>query len=38
MTRPAGDATTARRTIDRIVDTLVGFPELNELKHTSIPN
>jgi len=38
MTRPNGDLSTARRTIEHIVDTLEGFPELNELKHTSIPN
>lgn len=38
MTRPNGDTSVARRVIDRIIDTLQGFPELNELKHTSIPN
>jgi predicted DsbA family dithiol-disulfide isomerase len=38
MTRPQGDGETARRTIDRIVDALKHFPELNELKHTTISN
>ncbi|MGC9963670.1 MAG: DsbA family protein [Acidimicrobiales bacterium] len=38
MTRPKGDGAVARRAIDRILDTLEDFPELNELKHTSIKN
>jgi DSBA-like thioredoxin domain len=36
MDRPQGDAARARRTIDRVVDLLVGFPELNEFKHTTL--
>ncbi len=36
MTRPKGDAELAERTIDRVVDLLGGFPELNEYKHTSL--
>lgn len=36
MERPRGNAEVARRTIDRVVDLLVGFPELNEFKHTSL--
>jgi DSBA-like thioredoxin domain len=36
MERPRGDSELARRTIDRVVDLLVGFPELNEFKHTSL--
>jgi hypothetical protein len=36
MTRPRGDAELARRTIDRLVELLGGFPELNEFKHTSL--
>jgi DSBA-like thioredoxin domain len=36
MERPQGDAEVARRTIDRVVDLLTGFPELNEFKHTSL--
>ena len=38
MNRPNGDAALARRTIERIVDTISGWPELNEFKHTSISN
>ena len=37
MDRPHGDSATATRTIDRTIDLLVGWPELNELKHTSVP-
>jgi len=36
MTRPQGDAELAVKTIDRVVDLITGFPELNEFKHTSI--
>lgn len=36
MDRPQGDAARATRTIERIVE-LLGWPELNEFKHTSIP-
>lgn len=36
MNRPAGDATVATTTIERVLDLLAGFPELNEYKHTSI--
>jgi protein-disulfide isomerase-like protein with CxxC motif len=36
MERPRGDAAVARRTIDRVLDLLTGFPELNEFKHTSL--
>ncbi|MGH9209626.1 MAG: DsbA family protein [Acidimicrobiales bacterium] len=36
MSRPAGDAAYAQRTIQRIVDLLVEAPELNEFKHTSL--
>jgi 2-hydroxychromene-2-carboxylate isomerase len=36
MDRPGEDAAHARRTIDRVLDLLTGFPELNEFKHTSI--
>ena len=38
MTRPDGDGELARTTIDRVVDLLEGFPELNEFKHTAIPH
>jgi hypothetical protein len=36
MTRPGGDTTLARSTIENILDLLVGHPEINEFKHTSI--
>jgi protein-disulfide isomerase-like protein with CxxC motif len=36
MHRPEGDADVARRTIDRVLDLLVGWPELHEYKHTSL--
>lgn len=37
MDRPRGDVELATRSIERILDLLGGWPELNELKHTSIP-
>ncbi|MCU1354033.1 MAG: hypothetical protein JWM05_3242 [Acidimicrobiales bacterium] len=36
MHRPEGDAEVATRTIQRTIDLLGGFPELNEFKHTSL--
>jgi hypothetical protein len=36
MERPRGDVDLARRTIDRVLDLVDGFPELNEFKHTSL--
>ena len=36
MDRPRGDAQRARVTVERILDLLTGWPELNEFKHTSI--
>lgn len=36
MTRPAGDAGLATRTIERVLDLVSGAPELNEFKHTTI--
>src|SRR5579862_4677074 len=36
MTRPEGDSDLARRTIEQVVELLVGHPDLNEFKHTSI--
>jgi len=38
MTRPNGDAGTSRATIERVLNLLVEHPELNEVKHTSIPH
>jgi hypothetical protein len=37
MERPGGDAAIAAATIDRILDTITGWPGLNELKHTRVP-
>jgi len=37
MDRPGGDGAIAAATIDRILDTITGWPSLNELKHTRIP-
>jgi hypothetical protein len=37
MHRPHGDAELARRTVERVVDLAVGWVDLNELKHTTIP-
>ena len=36
MHRPDGDAGLARDTIERLLDLVTGWPELNEFKHTSI--
>lgn len=36
LDRPAGDAEVAKRTVERVVDLLDGWPALNELKHTRI--
>ncbi len=36
MTRPTDDTAASTRTVERVVDLLGGFPELNEFKHTSI--
>jgi len=37
MHRPQGDAELARTTIERALDLVTGWPDLNEFKHTSIP-
>lgn len=37
MHRPHGDAGAAIRTVERSVDLVTGWPDLNEFKHTSIP-
>ncbi len=37
MARPGGDVELATRTVERVLDLAAGWPELNELKHTSIP-
>jgi hypothetical protein len=36
MDRPRGDVAVATRSIDRVIDLLGGWPELNEFKHTSL--
>jgi hypothetical protein len=36
MERPGGDGAIATATIERILDTITGWPGLNELKHTRI--
>lgn len=36
MRRPDGDAGVARTTVERVLDLLTGWPELNEFKHTTI--
>jgi protein-disulfide isomerase-like protein with CxxC motif len=37
MDRPEGDVERARTTVERVLDLLTSWPELNEFKHTSIP-
>ncbi|HMK97108.1 MAG TPA: DsbA family protein [Acidimicrobiales bacterium] len=36
MTRPEGDAKLAERTVDRVLDLIDEFPELNEFKYTRV--
>ena len=37
MHRPQGDAAVATHTVERAVELVAGWPDLNEFKHTSIP-
>jgi 2-hydroxychromene-2-carboxylate isomerase len=37
MDRPNGDADLALRTIEGLLDLISGHPELNEIKHTTVP-
>jgi hypothetical protein len=37
LKRPEGDVELARATIERIIDLVTNNPELNELKHTTVP-
>ena len=37
MNRPRGDFDVARRTVERALDLVLGWTDLNEFKHTSIP-
>ena len=36
--RPGTDAAKARETVERCVDLVAGWPNLNEFKHTTIPH
>lgn len=36
MEPPAGDSDVAVRTVERILDTISGWPQLNEFKHTQV--
>lgn len=36
MDRPGDDPGVARRTVERLLDLVGGWPELNELKHTTL--
>jgi len=36
MTRPAGDASVSIDLIERVVGAVAGWPEVNELKHTTL--
>jgi protein-disulfide isomerase-like protein with CxxC motif len=36
MDRPGTDGAHAQRTVERVLDAINGWPELNEFKHTSI--
>ena len=37
MSRPEGDAKLAETTVERVLDLVDGFPDLNEYKFTRIP-
>jgi len=37
MHRPKGDAQAAVRTVERVIDLVGGWPDLNEFKRTSVP-
>jgi hypothetical protein len=37
MSRPRGDAVLARSTIERLLDLIGNYPDINEVKHTSVP-
>ena len=38
VNRPHGNTGVAWNTVERVLDLVAGFPELNELKHTTIPH
>jgi DSBA-like thioredoxin domain len=37
MTRPNGDGDVARATIERVLDLVSAHPDINEIKHTTVP-
>jgi protein-disulfide isomerase-like protein with CxxC motif len=37
MHGPSGEPGVAQRTVERLLDLVVDWPELNELKHTTVP-
>ena len=37
MTRPNGDASASRAVVERVLGLIADHPEINELKHTTIP-
>jgi 2-hydroxychromene-2-carboxylate isomerase len=37
MTRPNGDGDLAIATMERVLDLVTGHPDINELKHTTVP-
>ncbi|MGO9344530.1 MAG: DsbA family protein [Acidimicrobiales bacterium] len=37
LNRPQGDSAMATQTIERILDLVADHPEINEVKHTSVP-
>jgi predicted DsbA family dithiol-disulfide isomerase len=38
LTRPSGDAEKALSTVERVLELVTEHPELNEVKHTTVPN
>ena len=38
MDRPKGDGQLAIETVDRLLDLIEGHPDINEVKHTTVPN
>ena len=37
LDRPEGDSAKATATVNRLVDLLTGWPQLNEFKYTQLP-
>jgi predicted DsbA family dithiol-disulfide isomerase len=38
LTRPSGDAQKAFSTVERVLELVTEHPDLNEVKHTTVPN